>query len=61
MKEFTMSMFATQKDLFEAKCKYLEGIIADHKKSFEWVVNNPNAHVNNIRAEIKYLLDKLEN
>lgn len=60
MKQFTMSMFASRQDLLEAKCSYLESLLAEHKKVFEWVMNNYGCHPGNIYYEIEKLLKELK-
>lgn len=60
MKQFTMSMFASRQDLLEAKCEYLDSLLAEHVMVFEWVMRNPGCHPDNIRYDIERLLRDLE-
>lgn len=60
MKQFTMSMFASAEDLFEAKAEYYEKVVDEHRKVFEWVERNPCCHPENIRGEILRLLEELK-
>lgn len=60
MKEFTMSMFASEEHLLQAKLAYYERLLCTHKKVFTWVRDNPGCHPENIRKEILRLLEELE-
>lgn len=60
MKQFTISQFKTHEHLLQAKVAYYERLLNTHKKIFEWVERNPSCHPDNIRFELRKLLEELE-